>query len=100
MNAFTVILAFINIIVITGTIAAIFLIMRDSGKFDSIFPQTRQEKLLRCYPKAQQLEDVIDICPDKLYGHNTIPADECAKRNCYSCKERFWLEVSKDESDD
>lgn len=96
MNAFIVILAFINIIVITGTIAAIFLIMRDSGKFNSIFPLTRQEKLLKNYPNVKMVEDIIDICPDKLYGHNAIPADECAKRNCYSCKEKFWLEVGKD----
>ena len=100
MNGFTVVLAFINIIVITGTIGMIFLIMRDSGKFNNIFPQTRQEKFLKMYPNAKQVEDILDICPDKIYGHNTISAEDCAKRNCYDCKEKFWLKVSKDEDFD
>ena len=101
MDAFIVLLAFINIIATICMIGIILLIARDSGKFDNninIFPQqTRQERFLKIYPNAKQIGDILDICPDKVYGHNTISMEDCAKRNCYACKEKFWLEVSKDE---
>ena len=101
MDAFIVLLAFINIIATICMIGIILLIARDSGKFDNninIFPQqTRQERFLKIYPNAKQIGDILDICPDKVYGHNTISMEDCAKSNCYACKEKFWLEVSKDE---
>ena len=101
IDAFIVLLAFINIIATICMIGIILLIARDSGKFDNninIFPQqTRQERFLKIYPNAKQIGDILDICPDKVYGHNTISMEDCAKRNCYACKEKFWLEVSKDE---
>ena len=55
MDAFIIVLAFINIIATICTIGMIYLIARDSGKFDdniNIFPQqTRQERFLKMYPK-------------------------------------------------
>ena len=105
MDGFIVLLAFINIIATICMIGIILLIARDSGKFDdniNIFPQqTRQEKFLRIYPNAKRFKDILDICPDKVYGHNTISMEDCANcNNCYACKEKFWLEISKDEDFD
>ena len=105
MDSFIVLLAFINIIATICMIGIILLIARDSGKFDdniNIFPQqTRQERFLKMYPNAKQIGDILDICPDKVYGHNTISMEDCAKcNNCYDCKEKFWLKVSKDEDFD
>ena len=102
MDSVIVLLAFINII---ATIFTIGMMRKILEKFDdniNIFPQqTRQEKFLKMYPNAKQIGDILDICPDKVYGHNTISMEDCAKcNNCYACKEKFWLEISKDEDFD
>lgn len=46
---------------------------------------TRQAVFLKKYPKAEQNNGILDICPQNIVG-------ECHGDDCDKCKREFWLE--------
>lgn len=53
--------------------------------------ETRQSKLLKCYPYISIIDKTVDICPKKFDSRFLING-KCEKQiNCSSCKENYWL---------
>ena len=76
-------------------------LMGDAGKMVDIVekwsekhpPETRQDELLKHYPKALLVDGHLDICPVSVCGDWGL----CNKHtSCEKCKEAFWKSELKD----
>ncbi len=53
--------------------------------------ETRQDKLLKCYPYVPIIGETVDICP-KSFDRKAIVKGRCYKNvGCVECKQGYWL---------
>ena len=53
--------------------------------------ETRQDKLLKCYPYIPIIGETVDICP-KSFDRKAIVKGGCDKNvGCVECKKEYWL---------
>ena len=53
--------------------------------------ETRQDKLLKCYPYIPIIGKTVDICP-KSFDRKAIVKGGCDKNvGCVECKKEYWL---------
>lgn len=50
--------------------------------------KTRQDRFLKRYPNAALRNDVLQICPEEVYGAGRIIS--CENVSCTECKKEFW----------
>ena len=60
--------------------------------------ETRQSKLLKCYPYIPIVGETVDICP-KRFDMNFLSSEKCDEHiGCEECKKEYWLaEVDENE---
>lgn len=53
--------------------------------------ETRQSKLLKCYPYIPIVGETVDICP-KIFDTRFLTDKKCYKQvGCSACKRDYWL---------
>lgn len=82
------------------------LLIRNSDKANEIIlkwckehsVETRQSKLLKCYPYIPIVGETVDICP-KRFDMNFLSSEKCDEHiGCEECKKEYWLaEVDENE---
>lgn len=53
--------------------------------------ETRQSKLLKCYPYIPIVGETVDICPKK-FDMNFLSSEKCRGHiGCEKCRKAYWL---------